>query len=61
MWTFYNVYGLHEAAKKMMAKYLKDGGKTFADCKQCGLCEKKCPQRLKIRENLEKVCKILCE
>ena len=60
-WTLYNVYGLKEPAKKMMAKYVSDGGKTFADCKDCGLCEKKCPQRLKIRENLEKVCRILCE
>ena len=30
-------------------------------CIFCGLCEKKCPQHLKIRENLEKVCKTLCE
>ena len=41
--------------------YLKKGGKTFADCKQCGLCEKKCPQHLEIRKNLEKVCEILCK
>ncbi len=61
MWTYYNVYGLKDHAKKMMAKYLEKGGKTFADCKQCGLCEKKCPQHLEIRENLEKVCKVLCE
>ncbi len=45
----------------MMRDYLHHGGKTFADCKNCGLCEKKCPQHLAIRENLEKVCKILCE
>ena len=61
MWTYYNVYGLKDHAKKMMAKYIEKGGKTFADCKQCGLCEKKCPQHLEIRENLEKVCKVLCE
>ena len=61
MWTYYNVYGLRDHAKKMMAKYIEKGGKTFADCKQCGLCEKKCPQHLEIRENLEKVCKVLCE
>ena len=61
IWTYYNVYGLKDHAKNMMKDYISHGGKTFADCKQCGLCEKKCPQHLAIRENLEKVCKILCE
>ena len=60
MWTYYNVYGLKGHAMHMMREYLKKGGKTFADCKQCGLCEKKCPQHLEIRKNLEKVCNILC-
>ena len=60
MWTYYNVYGLKDHAMYMMREYLKKGGKTFADCKQCGLCEKKCPQHLEIRKNLEKVCNILC-
>ncbi len=61
MWTYYNVYGLKDHAKNMMKDYLHHGGKIFADCKNCGMCEKKCPQHLAIRENLEKVCKILCE
>ena len=61
MWTYYNVYGLKDHAKKMMSRYMEKGGKTFADCKKCGICEKKCPQHLEIRENLEKVCKVLCE
>lgn len=61
IWTYYNVYGLKDHAKNMMRDYIHHGGKTFADCKQCGLCEKKCPQHLEIRANLEKVCKILCE
>ena len=61
IWTYYNVYGLKDHAKNMMKDYLRHGGKTFADCKQCGVCEKKCPQHLAIREHLEKVCKILCE
>jgi len=59
MWTYYNVYGLKDHAKRMMKGYLEKGGKTFADCKQCGVCEKKCPQHLEIRANLEKVCNIL--
>ena len=61
MYTYYNVYGLKDHARNMMKNYLQKGGKTFADCKQCGVCEKKCPQHLAIREQLEKVCKILCE
>lgn len=61
IWTYYNVYGLKDHAKNMMRDYIKHGGKTFADCKNCGACEKKCPQHLAIRENLEKVCKTLAE
>jgi predicted aldo/keto reductase-like oxidoreductase len=61
IWTYYNVYGLKDHAKNMMRDYLKKEGKTFADCKQCGLCEKKCPQHLEIRKHLENVCKVLCE
>ena len=61
IYTYYNVYGLTEHAKNMMRDYIKDGGKTYADCKNCGYCEKRCPQHLPIREKLEKVCKILSE
>lgn len=59
IWTYYNVYGLKDHAKGMMRHYLSGGGKTFNDCKQCGLCETKCPQKLEIRKNLEMVCNIL--
>ena len=59
MWTHYNVYGLKNHAKNMMQGYLRQEGKTFADCRDCGLCEKKCPQHLEIRKNLEKVGRIL--
>ena len=61
IYTYYNVYGLKDHARWMMKDYMEHGGKTFADCKQCGICEKKCPQKLAIREHLEKVCKILSE
>jgi len=61
IYTYYNVYGLKDHAKNMMRDYIKHGGKTFADCIDCGACEEKCPQKLAIRENLEKVCKLLCE
>ena len=59
MYTYYNVYGLKDHAKNMMHGYVQHGGKTFVDCKNCGMCEKKCPQHLAIRENLEKVCNLL--
>ena len=59
MFTYYNVYGLKDHAGHMMREYVKNGGKTFADCKDCGICENKCPQKLAIRENLDKVCALL--
>jgi len=59
MYTNHNVYGLSELAKNQFAGYVKDGGKIFADCKNCGFCEKKCPQHLKIRDELARVAKIL--
>lgn len=59
IWTYYNVYGLKDHATGMMRHYLSGGGKTFDDCKGCGLCETKCPQKLEIRKNLEMVFSIL--
>ena len=59
MYTYYNVYGLKDHAKSMMDDYIKHEGKLFADCKDCGLCEKKCPQHLAIREKLDMVCSLL--
>ena len=53
--TYHNVYGLTEHAKNEMDKYIKDGGKTLKDCLDCGLCEKKCPQKLPIRADLKRV------
>lgn len=59
MYTYHNVYGLTDHAKSEMTKYIKEDGKTIKDCKDCGLCEKKCPQKLKIRDELKRVEKIL--
>ena len=59
MYTYHNVYGLKEHAKKMFTQYTEKEGKLFADCKNCGRCEQKCPQHLQIRENLQKVEAIL--
>ena len=61
MYTYFNVYGLKEHAKGMMKRYVEREGKTFSDCLNCGKCEKKCPQHLEIRKNLETVCGFLCE
>lgn len=55
LYTHHNVYGLTDYAKNEYGKFLKDGGKTIADCKNCGFCEKKCPQKLQIRKELERV------
>ena len=35
--------------------YLKEGAAEY--CKQCGLCEKMCPQQIQIREDLKKIVK----
>ena len=56
--TYHNVYGLHELAKKTYDNYLnneKTPGVTSDACINCGFCERKCPQHLKVRELLKKV------
>ena len=55
-YTYHNVYGLHELAKKTFEGYLnneKTPGVTSAECAHCGYCEKKCPQHLKVRDLLK--------
>jgi len=61
-YTYYNVYGLKETAKKAWDRYAHDEkkpGATSADCIGCGFCESKCPQKLQIRDLLKKVEPIL--
>ena len=56
-YTYHNVYGLSELAKKTFMGYVNDEkkpGATLKDCANCGFCEKKCPQHLKVRELLKK-------
>ncbi len=55
LYTYHNVYGLTGHAKAEMKKYREETGKTIEDCKECGFCEKKCPQKLKIRSELKRV------
>ncbi len=54
------VYGLEKAASEM---YDSIGdpwhlGKRASACTHCGACEKKCPQKLKIRECLDEVVRL---
>lgn len=56
-YTYYNVYGLKDAAKNAWKNYVenpKNPGATSEVCVDCGHCEKKCPQHLKVRELLKK-------
>jgi predicted aldo/keto reductase-like oxidoreductase len=59
IFTNHNVYGLTDHAKYEINRYLKEGGKTSLDCSDCGLCERKCPQKLEIRKQLKRVEKVL--
>lgn len=58
-YTFHNVYGLSAHAKREIDGYKNEGGKTFADCLDCGQCEKKCPQKIAIRKELARVEEVL--
>lgn len=59
----FKVYGLEDYAKEEYRLLGTQGhwveGKQAKDCLQCGECEQKCPQRLKIIEQLKEVDKIL--
>ena len=58
-YTYHNVYELSAHAKREIDGYKNEGGKTVSDCLDCGLCEKKCPQKLKIRQELKRVEEVL--
>lgn len=57
----HRVFGLTEMAKSRFKKILDPGSKEVspAECSECGACEKKCPQRIKIREKLKETLKEL--
>ncbi len=61
--NYYKVYGLVDLAKERFAKFGKSerDGANPADCIQCGACEKKCPQKIKIREQLKETISALAE
>lgn len=54
-YTYHNVYGLKDHARKLFDQYVEKGGALSDACLNCGKCEKKCPQHLKIREKLKMV------
>ena len=59
--NYYRVYGTEEYARN---EYAGIGGrwipgKDASACTECGACEKKCPQKLKIREQLKESHKAL--
>jgi predicted aldo/keto reductase-like oxidoreductase len=60
--NYYRVYGLLEAAQQRYNRIGRWGDKTKkrADaCVECGKCEDKCPQHIKIRKQLREVRKLL--
>lgn len=52
MYTYHNVYGLTELAKKEYQAHLQAERPSYKDCIGCGACEKRCPQKIQIREKL---------
>jgi len=61
-YTYHNVYGLHEAAKNAYDNYIQNPDKPGTGsqaCIDCGFCDKKCPQHIKVREELKRVEQIL--
>jgi predicted aldo/keto reductase-like oxidoreductase len=61
MYTYHNVYELSRLASNEFKAYLDNPaeGRTSKDCTDCGSCEEKCPQKIKIRRELKKVEEIL--
>lgn len=52
--NYHRVYGLTDYAKKEFKNFGNDDyGTSPADCIECGACEKRCPQKIKIREQLK--------
>ena len=62
LYNYHNVYGLKDYARENYAGYGKQPWlpKLKADaCSQCGACEEKCPQKIRIREQLKEAHRVL--
>lgn len=58
--NFHNVYGVKDWAKQQY-KILQTRRGGADACIECGECEEKCPQKIKIREDLKKAHTLLTE
>lgn len=62
LYNYHNVYGLKDYARENYAGYGKQPWlpKLKADaCSECGACEQKCPQKIKIRQQLKEAHRVL--
>lgn len=60
--NYHRVYGLTGYAKNEYAQIGRDDmhkGKKASECVGCGVCEKKCPQKLQIRKQLKETASAL--
>ncbi len=58
--NFYTVYGVKDWAKRQYESMRSGAYRGCADsCIQCGECEKKCPQKVMIRQELKKAHRLL--
>lgn len=52
IWNKYSMYGNYDVVKSNWEENIGDAAKA-KNCVKCGKCEKVCPQKISIRENLE--------
>ena len=55
-YTYHNVYGLSTQAKNM---WNAKRGAPLSECTECGICNQKCPQEIKVMEKLKEVAEVL--
>ena len=56
--NYHRLYGLTEYSRAQYARLLREGG-SAAQCEECGECEPKCPQNIRIVEQLKEVAAVL--
>lgn len=61
--NYYRVYGLRNRARELYAALGQDGveieGLKAEECRHCGECDGKCPQKIAIQERLEEAARLL--